>query len=146
MGLKRSATKGVGGQVVDHQGAGTGRLGDASPGSRKVHGPHVGGQRIERGADELAGFWPTVNVKTVFKITYGSATSWSADCVKIGNQFRGNLKHRSLKVLAKVLDRRCSRDHQDVVRPLKKPSQRDLHGRGIRGARPRQTTSSTGVE
>ena len=78
----------------------------------------------------MAGFWPTVNVKTVFKITYGSATSWRADCIKIGNQFRGNLKHRGLQVLAKVPDRKCTRDHQDVVRPLQKPSERDLHGRG----------------
>src|SRR5258708_20378416 len=54
----------------------------------------------------------------------------SADCVEIGNHFRGNLKHRRLKILAKMLDGRCSRDHQDIGRPLKKPSKRNLHGRG----------------
>ena len=54
----------------------------------------------------------------------------SADGVEIGNRFRGNLKHRRLKILAKMLDRRCSGDHQHVGRPLEKPSKSNLHGRG----------------
>ena len=40
----------------------------------------------------------------------------SADCVEIGNHFRGNLKQRRLKVLAKMLDGRCSGDDQDIGR------------------------------
>jgi hypothetical protein len=54
----------------------------------------------------------------------------SADRVEIGNHFRGNPKRRSLKVLAKMLDGRCSGDDQDIVRPLEKPGKRNLHGRG----------------
>jgi hypothetical protein len=54
----------------------------------------------------------------------------SADCAEIGDHFRRNLKHRRPKILPKMLDRRCSRDHHDIGRPLQKPSQRDLHGRG----------------
>jgi len=45
----------------------------------------------------------------------------SADCVEIGNYFRSKLKPRSLEILAQMLDGRCSRDHQDVGRPLEKP-------------------------
>ena len=29
-----------------------------------------------------------------------------------------------------MLDGRCSRDHQDIGRPLKEPGKRNLHGRG----------------
>ena len=29
-----------------------------------------------------------------------------------------------------MLDGRCSRNHQDIARPLEKPSKRNLHGRG----------------
>jgi hypothetical protein len=53
----------------------------------------------------------------------------SADCVEIGDHLR-NLKHRRLKILAKMLDGRRSRDHQDIGRPLEKPNELNLHGRG----------------
>ena len=38
----------------------------------------------------------------------------SADCVEIGNHFRRNLKQRRLKILAKMLERRCARNQQDI--------------------------------
>jgi hypothetical protein len=38
----------------------------------------------------------------------------SVDCVEIGNYLRGNLKRRSLKILAEMLDGRRSGDDQDI--------------------------------
>jgi hypothetical protein len=51
----------------------------------------------------------------------------SVDCVEIGNYLRGNLKRRSLKILAEMLDGRRSGDDQDIGRSLEKPSKRNLH-------------------
>ena len=56
----------------------------------------------------------------------------SADCVEIGKHFRGNLEYRSLKILAKMLEGRCSRNQQDVGRALEKPGKRHLHRRGLK--------------
>src|SRR3984957_14785084 len=61
-----------------------------------------------------------------------ASSSVVADRVEFGNHFRANLKQRRLKILAKMLDGRCSRDHQDIGRPLEKPRQRNLHGRGTK--------------
>src|SRR5271168_1028515 len=57
--------------------------------------------------------------------------SVSADRVQFRNHISGNLKHRSVKVLAKMVDGRCSWDHQDIGRPMQKPSERNLHGRRV---------------
>ena len=39
-----------------------------------------------------------------FSVSSTSGSSISGDCIEIGNHFRGNLKSRSLKILAKMLD------------------------------------------
>jgi len=52
----------------------------------------------------------------------------------VGKHLRGNSKYRRLKILAKMLDGRYSRDHQHVGRPLEKPSESDLNGHGTRCA------------
>jgi hypothetical protein len=43
-----------------------------------------------------------------------SLSSTSGDRIEMGNHFRGNLKHRRLKILAKMLNGRCSGDRQDI--------------------------------
>ena len=50
---------------------------------------------------------------------------------RLETRSEGIWKLRRPEVLAQMLDGRRSRDDQDIGRPLQKPSERDLHGRGI---------------
>src|SRR5271165_2623258 len=54
----------------------------------------------------------------------------SADRIEVGDHFGRKLQCCRFEILAKMLDRRCTRDQQNVGRALKQPCQRDLHRRG----------------
>ena len=59
----------------------------------------------------------------------------SGYCVEIGKHLSGNLQRRRLEILAKMLERRCSGNHQDVRRALEEPRECNLHRRGIEARR-----------
>src|SRR5580700_9479477 len=51
--------------------------------------------------------------------------------VEIGKHLRGDLQRRCLEILAKMGERRCSGNHQDVWRTVEQPGKRNLHRRGM---------------
>src|ERR1700693_2862646 len=59
----------------------------------------------------------------------------STDQVKTGNHFGWKLYCCSSEILAKMLDRRCPRDQQDVERALQQPGECYLHWGSLQGGR-----------
>lgn len=55
----------------------------------------------------------------------------TADLVKLGHCLGRDLQIGGGQILAKMLDRRCAGNQQDVVRPLKQPGECNLHRIGL---------------
>jgi hypothetical protein len=55
--------------------------------------------------------WPTSIAQPISAPISGI----SAERVEIGNHFRGNLKHRRLKILAKMIEGRRARNQSDAA-------------------------------
>jgi hypothetical protein len=56
-------------------------------------------------------------------------SSSCSDRAELREGFRGKLQPRSVKIFAKMFDRRCAGYQQNIRRAMKQPCQRDLHWR-----------------
>jgi hypothetical protein len=62
-----------------------------------------------------------------------SCQSSVCDRVELHDRFRGKLQRRGLEIFAKMFDRRCAGDQQNIGRAMEQPCGRDLHWRRADG-------------
>src|ERR1039457_6351659 len=67
--------------------------------------------------------------------SYWKLGSFSGYCVEIGERVCGNLQRRRLKIFAKMVEGRCSGNHQDVRRAPEEPCKCNLHRCGVEARR-----------